>query len=53
MMERFKFYKWFTGLVIAAVLVGLGGCQDEAGDAAPKQSFMNVGQFSVTKKEGV
>ena len=52
MMERFKFYKWFAGLVIAAVLAGLGGCQDEAGDAAPKQSFMNVGQFSVTKKEG-
>ena len=45
MMEKFGFYKWFAGLVIAAALAGFGGCQGEAGDAASKQSCLNVGQF--------
>ena len=38
-------------LVAAGALLAAAGCQD-GGKQAPKQSFMNVGEFSVGKKDG-
>ncbi len=49
-MKTLQFFKLIAGLATAALLGGLAACHNDTG-SQPRQSFMNIGEFSVNRKQ--
>lgn len=50
-MGIFRRIGWIGGLA-AVLIAALAACQNDAAVQKPKKSFMNIGEFSVNKKDG-
>lgn len=50
-MEIFRRTGWI-GCLAAVLITALAACQNDTAVQKPKKSFMNIGEFSVNKKDG-